>query len=34
LQRRLREEFGFRGTPVHLEVRAREKRKRKRPAKT
>jgi GTPase len=29
LQRRLREEFGFRGTPVHLEVRAREKRKRK-----
>ena len=29
LQRRLREEFGFRGTPVHLEVRAREKRRRK-----
>jgi GTP-binding protein len=29
LQRRLREEFGFRGTPVHLEVRAREKGKRK-----
>ena len=29
LQRRLREEFGFRGTQMHLEVRAREKRKRK-----
>jgi GTPase len=29
LRRRLREEFGFPGTPVHLEVRAREKRKRK-----
>jgi GTPase len=29
LRRRLREEFGFRGTPVHLEVRAREKGKRK-----
>jgi GTP-binding protein len=29
LQRRLREEFGFHGTPVHLEVRAREKGKRK-----
>ena len=29
LRRRLREEFGFRGTPVHLEVRAREKRRRK-----
>jgi GTPase len=28
LKRRLREEFGFRGTPIHLEVRAREKRKR------
>jgi GTPase len=28
LRRRLREEFGFRGTPVHLEVRAREKGKR------
>jgi GTPase len=26
LQRRLREEFGFRGTPVHVEVRVREKR--------
>jgi GTPase len=25
LKRRLREEFGFRGTPVHVEVRAREK---------
>ena len=25
LKRRLREEFGFPGTPVHLEVRAREK---------
>ena len=24
--RRLREEFGFSGTPVHLQVRAREKR--------
>jgi GTPase len=29
LERRLREEFGFRGTPVHVEVRAREKGKRK-----
>jgi GTP-binding protein len=29
LQRRLREEFGFRGTPVHVEVRVREKRRRK-----
>jgi GTPase len=29
LKRRLREEFGFHGTPVHLEVRAREKRRRK-----
>jgi GTP-binding protein len=29
LKRRLREEFGFRGTPIHLEVRAREKRRRK-----
>ena len=28
LERRLREEFGFTGTPVHLQVRAREKRKR------
>ena len=28
LKRRLREEFGFQGTPIHLEVRAREKRKR------
>jgi GTP-binding protein len=28
LRRRLREEFGFRGTPVHLEVRARKKGKR------
>jgi GTP-binding protein len=28
VERRLREEFGFRGTPVHLQVRAREKRKR------
>ncbi|MFT3969753.1 MAG: ribosome biogenesis GTPase Der [Micropruina sp.] len=27
LRRRLREEFGFAGTPVHIEVRAREKRK-------
>lgn len=27
LKRRLREEFGFAGTPVHIEVRAREKRK-------
>lgn len=26
VERRLREEFGFQGTPVHLEVRAREKR--------
>jgi GTP-binding protein len=29
LKRRLREEFGFQGTPVHLEVRAREKGRRK-----
>jgi GTP-binding protein len=29
LQRRLREEFGFRGTPVHVEIRVREKGKRK-----
>jgi GTPase len=29
LKRRLREEFGFRGTPVHIELRVREKRKRK-----
>ena len=28
LERRLREEFGFTGSPIHLEVRAREKRKR------
>jgi GTPase len=28
LRRRLREEFGFRGTPVHIELRVREKRKR------
>ena len=28
VKRRLREEFGFAGTPVHVEVRAREKRKR------
>ena len=27
VQRRLREDFGFRGTPVHVEVRARAKRK-------
>lgn len=27
VERRLREEFGFRGTPVHVSVRAREKRK-------
>jgi len=27
LKRRLREEFGFAGSPVHIEVRAREKRK-------
>ena len=26
IKRRLREEFGFVGTPVHIEVRAREKR--------
>ena len=26
IKRRLREEFGFAGTPVHIEVRAREKR--------
>jgi GTPase len=29
LKRRLREEFDFRGTPVHMELRVREKRKRK-----
>jgi GTPase len=29
LQRRLREEFGFRGTPVHVEIRVREKGRRK-----
>jgi GTPase len=29
LRRRLREEFGFQGTPVHLEVRVRQKGKRK-----
>lgn len=27
VERRLREEFGFTGTPIHLQVRAREKRK-------
>lgn len=27
IERRLREDFGFRGSPVHVEVRAREKRK-------
>ncbi|HKF86594.1 MAG TPA: ribosome-associated GTPase EngA, partial [Propionibacteriaceae bacterium] len=27
VERRLREEFGFLGTPVHVQVRAREKRK-------
>ncbi len=27
VERRLREDFGFRGSPVHIEVRAREKRK-------
>lgn len=27
VERRLREEFGFRGSPVHIETRAREKRK-------
>jgi GTP-binding protein len=27
VERRLREDFGFQGTPVHVEVRAREKRK-------
>jgi GTP-binding protein len=26
VERRLREDFGFRGSPVHVEVRAREKR--------
>ena len=26
VERRLREEFGFVGTPIHLQVRAREKR--------
>lgn len=26
VERRLREEFGFKGTPVHVEVKAREKR--------
>ena len=30
IKRRLREEFGFAGTPVHIEVRAREKRGKKR----
>jgi GTP-binding protein len=29
LKRRLREEFGFPGTPVHLEQRVREKGRRK-----
>jgi len=29
LRRRLREEFGFQGTPVHVDLRVREKRKRK-----
>jgi GTP-binding protein len=29
LRRRLREEFSFQGTPVHVEVRVREKRRRK-----
>ena len=29
LQRRLREEFGFVGTPVHVELRVREKGRRK-----
>jgi GTP-binding protein len=29
LQRRLREEFGFSGTPVHVELRVKEKRRRK-----
>ena len=27
IERRLREEFGFEGSPVHIEVRARAKRK-------
>jgi GTP-binding protein len=27
IERRLREDFGFRGSPVHVEIRAREKRK-------
>jgi len=26
VERRLREDFGFKGSPVHVEVRAREKR--------
>ena len=30
LERRLREEFGFTGTPIRLSVRVREKRSRKR----
>ena len=29
IERRLREEFGFRGSPIHVEVRAREKRSKK-----
>ena len=29
IERRLREEFGFAGSPIHLEVRAREKRSKK-----
>ncbi|MCA6095093.1 hypothetical protein LE181_23340 [Streptomyces sp. SCA3-4] len=29
VERRLREEFGFEGTPIHLSVRVREKRGRK-----
>jgi GTP-binding protein len=28
LERRLREQFGFRGTPIDLSVKAREKRRR------
>jgi GTP-binding protein len=27
IERRLREDFGFVGSPVHVEIRAREKRK-------
>jgi len=27
VERRLREDFGFRGSPVHVEIRPREKRK-------